>query len=47
MTLKKWKKLYNHYQKNYDFQLKRISYKELSQRVSEEEEWIPEKYERR
>lgn len=42
MTLKQLIKQYNHYQNYYDFTLKRISYKELEQKINESEEWIPD-----
>lgn len=34
--------LYNHYQNYYDFTLSKRTYKELEQKIMEEEEWIPD-----
>jgi len=42
MTYRKFRNLYYHYQKNYDFQLKKISYERLEELIIEEEEWIKE-----
>ena len=42
MTLGKLMKLYRHYQSYYDFTLKKMSYKELEERINASEEWIPE-----
>ena len=44
MTYKKLFLLHKHYQNNYDFQLKKVSYKDLHERIAEEEEWIVDSY---
>lgn len=44
MTLKKFAKLYKHYQNDYDFKLKKVSYTEVIEKHNESEEWIPDKY---
>jgi len=44
MTFKKFSKLYDHYKNNYDFQLKEVTYRDLSEKIQENEEWIPDKY---
>jgi len=44
MTFKKFYKLYKHYQNDYDFRLKKITYKESEEKIQESEEWIPDKY---
>jgi len=42
MTLGELMNLYNHYQNYYDFTLSKRTYKELEQKIMEEEEWIPD-----
>ena len=38
MTLRKLLKLYQHYKNNYDFQLKKITYSELEDRINHQGE---------
>lgn len=44
MTFKKFNQLHKYYKKNYDFQLKKVSYHDLEEQIQESEEWIPSKY---
>ena len=42
MTLKKILSLYEHYKNNYDFQLKKVTYKELEEKISHRGELFPD-----
>ena len=42
MTLRKLLKLYKHYKNNYDFRLKKISYKELDDYIAHDGEFLPD-----
>jgi len=40
LTYRKFRNLYYHYQRFYDFKLRKISYEKLEEMVMEEEEWL-------
>jgi len=40
LTYRKFINLYYHFQRFYDFKLRRISYEKLEELVTEEEEWL-------
>lgn len=42
MTLKKILNLYEHYKNNYDFQLKKVSYRELEEKTNHRGELFPD-----
>ena len=42
MTLGKLMNLYNHFQNYYDFTLTKKSYRELENKIIENEEWTPD-----
>jgi hypothetical protein len=42
MTLKKILDLYEHYKNNYDFQLKKVSYRELEEKANHRGELFPD-----
>lgn len=42
MTLRKLLKLYKHYKNDYDFRLKKVSYKELDEYVAHDGEFLPD-----